>query len=141
MTMLTLHWQKCIKNSLWCQFNEKLLNDSRLGTRLGDHSTSISGVYIIWTGIDNRTVLKVGSGIIKDKLAAYLKDPEIQSYKPTRLYATWASTVPVSGLEDVQKRVEKFLSIVFKPKLVEHLSDIDPIFANLPRWNKPVPPL
>ena len=141
MTLITLHWQKCIKNSLWCQFNDKLLNDSRLGTRLGDHSTSINGVYIIWTGIDNRTVLKVGNGIIKDALAAHLKDPEILSYTPTRLYATWASTVPVSGLGDVQQRVEKFLSIVFKPKLVEHLPDVDPILVNLPRWNKPVPPL
>jgi hypothetical protein len=139
--MITLHWQKCIKNSLWCQCNEKLLNDGRLESRLGDHSVGISGVYVLWTGIDNRTVLKVGSGIIKDKLAAHLRNPEIQAYKPTRLYATWASTVSVNGLGDVQKRIEKLLGIVFKPKLVERLPDVDPIFANLPRWNKPVPPL
>ena len=65
MTMITLHWQKCIKNSLWCQCNEKLLNDGRLESRLGDHSVGISGVYVLWTGIDNRTVLKVGSGLSK----------------------------------------------------------------------------
>ena len=143
MTMITVQWQKCIKNSLWCQFNEKLLNDGRLEARLGDHSTSISGVYIIWTGTNNnnRTVLKVGSGIIKDKLAADLKNPEIQAHQPTRLYVTWASTLSAIGPEKIQKGIEKFLEIVFKPKLVEYLPDVDLVMVNLPRWNKSVPPL
>lgn len=141
MTMITVQWQRCLKNSLWCQFNEKLLSNGRFETRFGDHSVSISGVYILWTGIDNRTVLKVGSGIIKDKLEAHLRDPEIQAYKPTRLYVTWASTLSVIGAEEIQKGVEKFLDIVFKPKLAEHLPDVDLVMVNLPRWNKPVPPL
>ena len=141
MTMITAQWQRCLKNSLWCQFNEKLLSNGRFETRLGDHSVNISGIYIIWTGIDNRTVLKVGSGIIKDKLEEHLRDPEIQAYKPTRLYVTWASTLSVIGAEEIQKGVEKFLDIVFKPKLAEHLPDIDLVMVNLPRWNKPVPPL
>ena len=141
MTMITVQWQRCLKNSLWCQFNEKLLSNGRFETRLGDHSVNISGIYIIWTGIDNRTVLKVGSGIIKDKLEEHLRDPEIQAYKPTRLYVTWASTLSVIGVEEIQKGIEKFLDIVFKPKLAEHLPDVDLVMVNLPRWNKPVPPL
>ena len=142
MTMMTVHWQKCIKNSLWCQFNEKLLNDGRLEARLGDYSVGISGVYIIWTGTDNnRTVLKVGSGIIKDKLAADLKNPDIQAHKPTRLYVTWASTLSAIGSEKIQKGMEKFLEIVFKPKLTEYLPDVDLVMVNLPRWRKSVPPL
>ena len=141
MTMVTLRWQRCIKNSLWCQFNKKLLNDGRLETRLVDHSIGISGVYIIWTGIEERTVLKVGSGIIKDKLAVDLRDPEIQAYKPTRLYVTWASTLSVVGAKDIQKGIEKFLEVVFKPKLMEGLPDIELVMVNLPRWNRPVPPL
>lgn len=141
MTMITVQWQRCLKNSLWCQFNEKLLSNGRFETRLGDHSVNISGIYIIWTGIGDRTVLKVGSGIIKDKLEEHLRDPEIQAYKPTRLYVTWASTLSVIGVEEIQKGVEKFLDIVFKPKLAEHLPDIDLVMVNLPRWNKPVPPL
>ena len=141
MTMITVQWQRCLKNSLWCQFNEKLLSNGRFETRLGDHSVNISGIYIIWTGIGDRTVLKVGSGIIKDKLEEHLRDPEIQAYKPTRLYVTWASTLSVIGSEEIQKGVEKFLDIVFKPKLAEHLPDVDLVMVNLPRWNKPVPPL
>ena len=141
MTMITVQWQRCLKKSLWCQFNEKLLSNGRFETRLGDHSVNISGIYIIWTGIGDRTVLKVGSGIIKDKLEEHLRDPEIQAYKPTRLYVTWASTLSVIGVEEIQKGVEKFLDIVFKPKLAEHLPDIDLVMVNLPRWNKPVPPL
>jgi len=140
--MIKLRWQKCIKNSLWCQFNEKLLKDDRLKARLGDRSVGISGVYIIWTEIDNnRIVIKVGSGIIRDKLSADLKNPEIQAYKPTRLYVTWASTLSAIGPEEIQKGIEKFLETVFKPKLVENLSDVDLILVNLPRWDKPVPPL
>lgn len=141
MTMITVQWQRCLKNSLWCQFNEKLLSNGRFETRLGDHSVNISGIYIIWTGIGDRTVLKVGSGIIKDKLEEHLRDPEIQAYKPTRLYVTWASTLSVIGSEEIQKGVEKFLDIVFKPKLAEHLPDVDLVMVNLPRWNKAVPPL
>ena len=139
MTMITVQWQRCLKNSLWCQFNEKLLSNGRFETRLGDHSVNISGIYIIWTGIGNRTVLKVGSGIIKDKLEAHLRDPEIQAYKPTRLYVTWASTLSVIGAEEIQKGVEKFLDIVFKPKLTEHLPDVDLVMVNLPWCNKPAP--
>ena len=141
MTMVMLRWQKCIKNSLWCQFNERLLNDGRLEARLGDYSVGISGVYIIWTGIEDRTVIKVGSGIIKDKLAADLRDPEIQAHKPARLYVTWASTLSVIGPEEIQKGIEKFLGVVFKPKLAENLPDVDLVMVNLPRWDKPEPPL
>jgi len=142
MTMMTVHWQKCIKNSFWCQLNEKLLNDGRLEARLGDYSVGVSGVYIIWTGTENnRTVLKVGSGIIKDKLAADLKNPDIQAHKPTRLYVTWASTLSAIGSEKIQKGIEKFLEIVFKPKLVEYLPEVDLVMVNLPRWRKSVPPL
>ena len=142
MTMMTVHWQRCIKNSLWCQLNEKLLNDGRLEVRLGDYSVGVSGVYIIWTGTDNNhTVLKVGSGIIKDKLAADLKNPEIQTHKPTRLYVTWASTLSAIGSEKIQKGMEKFLEIVFKPKLVEYSPEVDLVMINLPRWRKSVPPL
>ena len=142
MTMITVHWQKCIKNSLWCPFNEKLLNDGRLESRLGDYSVGISGVYIIWTGsANNRTVLKVGSGIIKDKLAADLKNPDIQAHKPTRLYVTWASTLSAIGPEKIQQGIEKFLEIVFKPKLTGYLPDVDLVIVNLPQWNKSEPPL
>ena len=142
MTMITLQWRRCMKNSFWCQLNEKLLNDGRLEARLGDYSLGISGVYIIWTAIDNnRTVLKVGSGIIKDELAADLKDPEIQAHKPARLYVTWASTLSVIGPEQIQKGIQKFLGVVFKPKLFEDLPNVDLVMVNLPRWNKSVPPL
>ena len=142
MTMITLQWQRCFKNSFWCQFNEKLLNDGRLEARLGDHSLGISGVYIIWTSIDNnRTILKVGSGNIKDELAADLTDPEIQAYKPARLYVTWASTLSAIGPQEMQKGIQKFLEIVFKPKLIENSPDADLVMVNLPRWNRPEPPL
>ena len=137
----TLQWQKCIKNFLWCQLNSRLLNDSRLEICLGVESIKTSGVYIIWTGIDKRTILKVGSGIIKDRFEAYLRDPEVQTYKSTRLYVTWASTVSAYKPEDTQKGIEKFLGMILNPQLKGRLPDVDPIVVNLPLWDEPVPPL
>ena len=141
MAAVTLHWQKCIKHSLWCQLDTRLLSEARLG----DRNVGMRGVYIIWTGIKGITVLKVGSGTIKEQLAADLRDPEIYAYRPTRLYATWASTSTVHRPEETQETIEqgivKFLNVVFKPKLREQLPDVAPIIVNLPQWKKPVPPL
>ena len=141
MAVVTLHWQKCITHSLWCQLDARLLSDARLG----DRSVDMRGVYIIWTGLKDITVLKVGSGTIKEQLAAHLSDPEIYVYRPTRLYATWASTSAIHSPEDTQERIEQgivqFLNTIFKPKLREQLPDVAPIIVNLPHWKKPVPPL
>ena len=143
--MITLQWQRCIKNALWCQFNARLLEDRRFQTYLGEQRIGSTGVYIIWTGIDDLTVLKIGSGILKEELAAHLIDPEIQAYKSTRLYVTWASTLSVNSQTDMRENIEdgivKFLGVVFKPKLVERLPEVEPVIVNLPIWNQPVPPL
>lgn len=88
MELMTIHWQKCnnyISLGSWCRLNSDLLDDPRLEISLGrnlygfDTRIGITGVYIIWAGIDNRTILKVGSGIIKDRLRAHLNDPKVQA--------------------------------------------------------------
>lgn len=143
--MITLQWQKCIKTAVWCQFNTQLLKDRRFQTYLGERKLGIRGVYIIWTGIGNLTVLKVGYGVIKDQFAAHLQDPEIHAHKPTRLYATWAPILSVNqeaeAHPDVEAGIVKFLGIVFKPTLIDKLPEVDPVIVNLPSWRKPVPPL
>lgn len=152
MEMMNVHWQKCGNFPFlgWCQFNSDLLEDSRLESRLetpfGVLRTDIVGVYIIWAGIRDRAILKVGSGIIKDRLRAHLRDPEIQAYKYRGLYATWASTTPFfksDGKLDNKKRgIEKFLGIWLNPKLTKRLpNNVDAIWVNLPEWDPPVSPL
>ena len=148
MEIMNVHWQKCGDFPFlgWCQFNSDLLNDPRLESRLetpfGVLRTDIVGVYIIWAGISNRTILKVGSGIIKDRLQAHLNDLEVQAYKYSGLYATWASTTPFfksdGKLDDKKRGIERYLGVWLNPKLTERLpNNVDPIWVNLPEWDKP----
>ena len=148
MEKINLQWQKCndyLFWDCWCRLNSDLLDDPRLESRLetsfGVLRTDISGVYIIWTGIDNRTILKVGSGIIKDRLRAHLNDPKVQAYRSNGLYVTWAHIIPslksIGKLDNRQRGVERFLSIFLPPKLGERFpNNVDPIRVDLPEWDK-----
>jgi len=151
MELMTIYWQKCndyLSFGSWCRLNSDLLNDPRLEIRLGrnlygfDTSIGITGVYIIWAGIDNRTILKVGSGIIKDRLRAHLNDPKVQAYEYKGLYATWASFLFVDKQEDKKRGVERFLGLILNPKLGERFpTNVEMIAVNLPEWGEPDNPL
>lgn len=144
MEIMNVHWQKCTDYPFWgwCQFNSDLLDDPRLEHRLntpyGVLRANIVGVYIIWAGSDNRTILKVGSGRIKDRLRVHIRDPNVQAYKPQGLYVTWTSFLFV---DEKQKGIETFLGILLNPKLTQRLPDVDPIWVNLPEWHPPGHPL
>lgn len=152
METMTVHWQKrtdYLFSGQWCQLNPELLNDPRLEfrleTRFGVLRTDIVGVYIIWAGVSNRTILKVGSGIIKNRLGEHFRDPKVQAYKYSGLYATWARISPFfkpdGRLNDRERGIEKFLGILLNPKLTQRLPDVDPIWVNLPVWDEPMSPL
>ena len=66
------------------------------------------GVYIIWAGMSNRTILKVGHGIIKNRFEEHLNDPKVQAYKHRGLYATWDSFLFVDKAVEKQRGVERF---------------------------------
>lgn len=152
MESITLHWQKCnnyLSWGSWCRLDSEILDDPRLEISLGRNfygfgtSIGITGIYIIWAGVgDNRTILKVGSGIIKDRLQAHLNDPKVQAYKSKGLYATWA-TLPLSfqlarKLGDSERGVERFLGVMLNPKLTQRLpNNVDFILVNLPAWDEP----
>ena len=144
MNTMNVNWQKCLYNLFWCRLDSELLNDPRLElrlqTRFGLLRTDIVGVYIIWAGIDNRTILKVGSGIIKQRLGKHLKDPKVQAYRSKGLYATWAYIAPafkIDGtLENRAEGVERFVGGLLKPVLAERFpKKVDPIMVNLPMWD------
>ena len=153
METMTVHWQKRTDYPFlgcWCQLDSDLLNDPRLEFRLdtpfGVIRTDIVGVYIIWADSDNRTILKVGSGIIKDRFRAHLNDPNVQEYGHEGLYATWAiitpSFKPGGKLDDKERGVERFLGVWLNPILTERLpNNVDFIWVNLPVWDEPVNPL
>ena len=151
METMTIQWQKCnnyLSWGSWCRLDSDLLDDPRLKIRIGrnfygfDTSIGITGVYIIWAGIDdNRTILKVGSGIIKDRLRAHLNDPKVQAYEHKGLYATWASFLFVDKQGDKQRGVERFLGVILNPKLGERFpNNVDFILVNPPAWDEPENP-
>lgn len=141
MEWMTVQWQKCRYNLFWCSLDSELLDDPRLELTFGVHRLGIMGVYIIWAGIDNRTILKVGSGIIRDRFRAHLRDPKVQAYKHRGLYATWAPILFVDKPLEKQRGIERFLGWILKPKLTERLPEnVDPIFVNTPVWEKPANP-
>ena len=145
MKTMNVQWQKCLYNLFWCRLDSELLDDprleARLQTRFGLLRTDIVGVYIIWAGIDNRTILKVGSGIIKQRLGEHLKDPKVQAYISKGLYATWAYIAPSfkpDGTIDGRARgVERVVGGLLNPVLAERFpANVDPIVVNLPVWDK-----
>lgn len=153
MESMTVQWQKCnnyLSWGSWCQLDSDLLDDQRLEirleTRFGVLRTDIIGVYIIWAGVNNRTILKVGSGIIKDRLRAHLNDPKVQVYKHKGLYATWAcitpSFKPDGKFDDKERGIEGFLGLILNPKLGKRFpNNVDFILVNMPEWDEPANPL
>ena len=98
---MELTWIKCTDGS-WCSFNNVNLTH--------EHFNNMVGVYIIWSG---QTVVRVGSGIIKDRIADHRNNPEITAYRDLKV--TWAS-VSEARMQGVGER----------------FPDVQPISVNLP---------
>lgn len=87
------------------------------------HFDNMEGVYIIWQG--NGPVVRVGQGIIRDRLAAHRRDTAITTYP--NLYVTW---VPVSVL--YRDGVERHLANVLSPRVGDAFPNVNPIPVSLP---------
>lgn len=86
------------------------------------------GVYVIWhEGSPSRTV-RVGQGVIKDRLTAHRADPDILAFrKYGKLRVTWAA-VPAADLDGV----ERYLANCYRPLVAERFPDAAPVQVNLP---------
>jgi len=58
-------WINCT-GGIWCNFNNVNLTH--------EHFNNMVGVYIIWS---NQTVVRIGSGIINERIADHRKTPDI----------------------------------------------------------------
>lgn len=115
--MLQVSWQKC-QGDVWGHF---LLVDLS-----HPHFNSMEGVYVIWQSDNNRTtVIRVGQGIIKDRIAEHRKNSAITKYD--NLFVTWAP-VPVQYRDGV----EKYLADTLKPIIGDAFPNVIPIAVNLP---------
>lgn len=117
MSSLTVNWQSCGDDAHWCNFHNLNLNS--------DHFNDLRGVYIIWSNVDG--VIRIGSGIIKDRIADHRDDEEINGYGS--LNVTWAR-VNANQMQGV----EKYLADELNPEVGERFPNRTPIPVNLPQW-------
>ena len=114
---ITLNWMKCdSSNTHWCDLIDLNLNS--------DHFKDLTGVYLIWSSSEEKYI-RLGSGIIKDRLEEHKNNKEILLHK--NLKVTWAS----AG-EKFMRRIEAYMANVCDPVIGERFPDVDPIEVNMP---------
>ena len=87
------------------------------------HFNNMEGVYIIWQG--NGPVVRVGQGVIKDRLFAHRNDRAITAHQS--LFVTWA---PVSSL--YRDGVERYLANILRPSVGDAFPNAIPTPVSLP---------
>jgi len=114
---MIIEWGKCILQSR-CRLNLINLNN--------EYFDDLIGVYVIWSGSDEKDIVCVGQGKIRDKLIEMQIDRKVQSYGPD-LFVTWAA-VPRVSLEGV----EAFLRDELNPIIHQNITCSNFINVNLP---------
>jgi len=111
---MQLEWQKC-QGDVWGSLMNVDLSHS--------HFNNMEGVYIIWQG--NGPVVRVGQGIIKDRLTAHRNDTAITAYPS--LYVTWALVGTL-----YRDNIERYLANVLRPVVGDTFPDVAPTQVSLP---------
>ena len=88
---------------------------------------NIEGVYVIWHGGAAPATVRVGQGVIKERLADHRNDQDIQKFANQGLFVTWA-VVP----KELRDGVERFLFERLGPIVGERAPDAPPVDVNLP---------
>ncbi len=118
---LQLNWIRCGEQQLWCQLEAVDLTHS--------HFDNLGGVYIIWHGGTSPATVRVGQGMIRDRLTAHRNDVAITKYRDQGLFVTWAK-VPV----DQRDGVERYLADRLQPEVGTVFPGATPVPVNLP-WD------
>src|SRR4051794_34927571 len=95
--MLNLTWIKC-SNGAWCPFETVDLS-----------SVTAEGVYIIWHQGQPPATVRVGQGIIANRIRAHRQDQAIARYRTVdTLRVTWAA-VQARYLDGVERYLADWL--------------------------------
>ena len=116
---IRVEWVKC-QGDKWCPLQTVDLGHS--------HFNGTEGVYVIWHAGGSPATVRVGQGVIGQRLSAHRLDPEIQRFERLGLYVTWA-TVAFRHRDGV----EAYLHGQLRPKVGSRYPDAYPIEVNLPR--------
>lgn len=111
---MKLNWLKC-QRDVWCSFQRVDLNGIRT-----------EGVYVIWKPGNPSRVIRVGQGIIADRLSAHRIDPQITQYG-NDLLVTWASVAAA-----YRDGVELYLAQRYSPLVGDRFPVAVPVPVNLP---------
>jgi len=118
--MKNVSWMPCRdgNTNVWCKF--KIFE-------VDHHSLDdVEGVYIIWSENNSfREAVRIGQGIIQDRIKAHRKNKEITAH--SNLLVTWAK-VPRIYMDGV----ERFLADELSPVVGGRFPKADPIEVNLP---------
>ena len=76
-----ISWLKC-QGSVWCYLDSVNITHK--------HFDKLEGIYLIWHGGKNARVVKIGQGLIRNKIKKFRTDSEVLKYKKFNLYVTWA---------------------------------------------------
>lgn len=114
--MLNIYWNRCIGGS-WCNFRLVNLDNS--------HFNRMEGVYVIWQG--SGPVIRVGQGVIKDRIADHRNDKAITSH--SNLFVTWANVSPQN-----RNGVERYLAETLRPVVGSSFPNAPSVAVNLP-WS------
>ena len=117
---MIVNWNKCGKgtDAHWCSL-ERLQLDS---------IAEDGGVYIIWHEGNPSRVVRIGQGIISDRLNVHRNDREITTYrKYGALRVTWAA-VPILQRD----AVERYLADTWPPLVGSAFPDVRPLAVNSP---------
>ena len=116
--MQQLNWTKC-NGERWCNFENLNLDHN--------HFDNLEGVYMIWHGAPTPSVVRVGQGVIRDRIASHRKDSQILKYSDKNLYVTWAKV-------DEEKRdgIERFLAENWAPLVGDKFPEAEKIEVNSP---------
>ncbi|HOM05349.1 MAG TPA: hypothetical protein PLU67_07640 [Candidatus Kapabacteria bacterium] len=114
-------WYKC-KGEVWCELFKLDMEHPVLKTA--------EGVYIIWTGVNDRKVLKVGSGLIRSQLMTARQDVTINAFATRGVFVTWSEVGKVK-----RDGVEAYLINTLSPLFVPYKPKAIPIKIKLP-WEE-----
>ena len=115
---MIVSWTKCT-TYVWCDFHKVNLNDK--------HLEAVKGVYVIWHGGQSPKVVRVGQGVIAERLAVHRLDIQIQRYQSLPLYVTWCALA-----DQYLDGVEAYLAQTFKPLVGDRFPNAKPIQVNHP---------
>lgn len=115
---LAVSWEQC-QGGVWCPLATLDLDHI--------HFDGLEGVYVIWRTSD-RKVVRVGQGIIADRLRAHRADQGILAHQGNGSFlVTWAK-VPATYRDGV----ERYLATTLTPLVGSAFPDVRPIQVNLP---------